>query len=207
MFLVADHLTSQNHEGDYPSSRMRSINLSPLCQGWDATVQLSVRFAASTVALATCRDRDTEPSRAMKFTSWSVSPVGGLTCSLTVPDSPVPGSHAIRSRVAEAPFDVREHCGLEHPIGAVGLHRRANSDGVEEGLVHRAGGGRDGHFSAPNGVRNEATRNIFRPLISVGYFVQSGWQWTTRSVFEAVPRRVIIVIDNYGLEIGCIFAA
>ena len=53
LLFVADHLTSQNHGGGYPSSRMRSISRSPLCQGCEPTAQLRVRFAASTVALAT----------------------------------------------------------------------------------------------------------------------------------------------------------
>ena len=43
------------------------------------------------------RERDTEPSRAMKSTTWPASPVYGLTFTFTVSDA-----HSMRCRDAEA---------------------------------------------------------------------------------------------------------
>ena len=49
------------------------------------------------VASSMSRERDTEPSRAMKSTTWPASPVYGLSFTFTVSDA-----HSMRCRDAEA---------------------------------------------------------------------------------------------------------
>ena len=98
------------------ASRMRTISLSPLRQGRDATGQLNVSLAASTAASETFNDKDTEPSSAMKSTAWPAIPVWGERATFTVPVAPEPGSHAIRSMVVVAPLAPANNAGFRTPF-------------------------------------------------------------------------------------------
>ena len=49
---------------------IRSMSVSPLCQGWSETDQERVPAVVSSVAEDTGRERDTEPSRSMKSSLW-----------------------------------------------------------------------------------------------------------------------------------------
>ena len=62
----------------FVDAEIRSISLSPLCQGCESTFQVSVPFVSSTSALATFRDKDTEPSRAINSTVWPTTASNGM---------------------------------------------------------------------------------------------------------------------------------
>ena len=93
------------------TSRMRSISSSPSSHGCDGTDQLSDSFAASTAAASVFRESDVVPSKAMKSTMWPAMPVWGLSFSFTVP-----GSHEIRSMVADAPAASVNVAGFRTPL-------------------------------------------------------------------------------------------
>ena len=69
-----------------------------------------------------------------------------------------------------------------------------------------AGGSRDGYFEVSNGIVDKVAGNLPGQLISEAHPIKSGWQGATGSVIETVPGRIIIIIDNNSLEVGCIFA-
>ena len=113
------------------------MSISPSSHGCDATLQLNVSFAASTVASATSNDSDTVPSNSMMSTTWPAS-------ASFRSDAKLHRAGLIRDTLncRRRAVGVDERSGLEDAVRGVRADGRADGHGVEERLVESAGVGR-----------------------------------------------------------------